>query len=473
MATVDGYCPPPREKPALSSTVSHPSFTVVATASLASPMEAEESNTPAQSSLIESIPAEGAISNTAQMSVISDEDGVPATFLNLTSEIGKSDNFEVKENNCSATELPAVAVPLLTFSQETDLTVPPTSKESLPLSTTSPMATSPYTTPIEHEGAPMSYVTPPPPPPPQTMLDQSSARTVEKEYSPTETPFKIFVGGLGRNSTQDSLREHFQQFGNVVDASVIIDKITGRSRGFGFATFDSEEAVKCSLDTKHYIDGVAVDVRNAVPREEAKESVPYDTIDQPGRVFVGGLSDEITEEIFREHFSQFGTLKSSNLMYDKDNHCPRGFGFVIYENPADADKSLGEHELLGRNCEAKKALPRPLYNRNRQNSPHKWGNEGRNYNPRYGNNSYGAEYNDQMVAYNYNRGYGGGYNGYYDSNYNPYMAAYYTPNASYGYGYSGWNSYGNSNEPAPGGGMENSSYSADRSRRNAPRTTPY
>ena len=48
---------------------------------------------------------------------------------------------------------------------------------------------------------------------------------------------KLFVGGLAWATNDESLRAHFEQFGEVVDAKVITDRDTGRSRGFGFITY--------------------------------------------------------------------------------------------------------------------------------------------------------------------------------------------------------------------------------------------
>ena len=56
---------------------------------------------------------------------------------------------------------------------------------------------------------------------------------------------KLFVGGLAWATRDDSLRDHFAQCGDVTDAKVIMERETGRSRGFGFVTFaDAETAAK-------------------------------------------------------------------------------------------------------------------------------------------------------------------------------------------------------------------------------------
>ena len=61
-------------------------------------------------------------------------------------------------------------------------------------------------------------------------------------------PLKLFVGGLGNTVTVDTLRAAFERFGPIEDAVVIVDRGTGRSRGFGFVTFsnaaDAHEAIK-------------------------------------------------------------------------------------------------------------------------------------------------------------------------------------------------------------------------------------
>lgn len=53
---------------------------------------------------------------------------------------------------------------------------------------------------------------------------------------------KLFVGGLPWATTSDDLRDLFSQAGNVTAATIITDKVTKRSRGFGFVEFDDDNA---------------------------------------------------------------------------------------------------------------------------------------------------------------------------------------------------------------------------------------
>jgi RNA recognition motif-containing protein len=55
----------------------------------------------------------------------------------------------------------------------------------------------------------------------------------------TAFPVKLFIGGLSSDTTVDMLRTAFAKFGQIEDAVVILDRATGRSRGFGFVTFSS------------------------------------------------------------------------------------------------------------------------------------------------------------------------------------------------------------------------------------------
>lgn len=82
----------------------------------------------------------------------------------------------------------------------------------------------------------------------------------------------IYVGNLPYSTTDDQLRDHFAPFGNVESASVVIDRATGRARGFGFVvmTEDSEaEAAIQELNGKD-LDGRALNVNQARPKSTDK-----------------------------------------------------------------------------------------------------------------------------------------------------------------------------------------------------------
>ncbi|MCB9684105.1 MAG: RNA-binding protein [Alphaproteobacteria bacterium] len=79
---------------------------------------------------------------------------------------------------------------------------------------------------------------------------------------------KLFVGGLSWNTSDQGLHEAFSQFGEVTDAKVITDRETGRSRGFGFVTFQDEDSARSAMsemDGKD-LDGRTIRVNEAEDR---------------------------------------------------------------------------------------------------------------------------------------------------------------------------------------------------------------
>ncbi|GMI76236.1 hypothetical protein like AT3G07810 [Hibiscus trionum] len=79
---------------------------------------------------------------------------------------------------------------------------------------------------------------------------------------------KIFVGGLASTVTESDFKKYFDQFGNITDVVVMYEHNTQRPRGFGFITYDSEEAVdKVLLKNFHELNGKMVEVKRAVPKE--------------------------------------------------------------------------------------------------------------------------------------------------------------------------------------------------------------
>uniref|UniRef100_A0A7N0TE50 RRM domain-containing protein n=2 Tax=Kalanchoe fedtschenkoi TaxID=63787 RepID=A0A7N0TE50_KALFE len=79
---------------------------------------------------------------------------------------------------------------------------------------------------------------------------------------------KIFVGGLASSVTESDFKAYFEQFGTITDVVVMYDHNTQRPRGFGFITYDSEEAVDEVLTkTFHELNGKMVEVKRAVPKE--------------------------------------------------------------------------------------------------------------------------------------------------------------------------------------------------------------
>ncbi|CAM0876467.1 unnamed protein product [Alopecurus aequalis] len=81
-------------------------------------------------------------------------------------------------------------------------------------------------------------------------------------------PNKVFLGGLRGHITKEDLKNYFEKFGNITDVVVIRDGLTQKSRGFGFITFESEEAMKKVLEiTYHDLNGTRVETKIAIPKD--------------------------------------------------------------------------------------------------------------------------------------------------------------------------------------------------------------
>ena len=59
---------------------------------------------------------------------------------------------------------------------------------------------------------------------------------------------KLYVGGLSYDTTMDSLKTYFSQAGTVTSATIIMDKMSGRSKGFGFVEFGSDDEANKAIE---------------------------------------------------------------------------------------------------------------------------------------------------------------------------------------------------------------------------------
>jgi len=81
---------------------------------------------------------------------------------------------------------------------------------------------------------------------------------------------KLYVGGISYSTTEDGLKDAFSKAGEVVSAAIITDKMTGRSKGFGFVEMATDDGVKAAIEMWNGkdLDGRKLTVNEARPREE-------------------------------------------------------------------------------------------------------------------------------------------------------------------------------------------------------------
>lgn len=81
---------------------------------------------------------------------------------------------------------------------------------------------------------------------------------------------KLYVGNLSYSVNDDSLQQHFSEFGAITSAKVMMDRDSGRSKGFGFVEMASAEVAQAAISALHgmSVDGRSIVVNLARPREE-------------------------------------------------------------------------------------------------------------------------------------------------------------------------------------------------------------
>ena len=85
---------------------------------------------------------------------------------------------------------------------------------------------------------------------------------------------KLFVGNLSFNTTENQLQDLFAAHGTVIEVDVIMDKFSGRPRGFGFVTMETKEGAEAAIQALNGKDqdGRALTVNEARPREDRPRS---------------------------------------------------------------------------------------------------------------------------------------------------------------------------------------------------------
>jgi len=179
----------------------------------------------------------------------------------------------------------------------------------------------------------------------------------------------VFCKNLPSEWDEAKLTEIFAEYGNVLSVSLSVDE-SGKSKQFGFASYemheDAERAVN-ELNGKEY-NGKNIYVGRAQKKAERQtelkhkfETMKRERIQryQGVNLYVKNLDDSITDDILREHFSQFGSITSAKVMTDADVEGRRadkdqgdgkdqgrsksqGFGFVCFTSPEEATKAVTE-----------------------------------------------------------------------------------------------------------------------------------
>jgi heterogeneous nuclear ribonucleoprotein A1/A3 len=258
-----------------------------------------------------------------------------------------------------------------------------------------------------------------------------------EKWVPPNAKAKIFVGGVPFEASEDDIRLGFEKYGEIQDISIVKDKITSKSRGFGFVTFVDETVIDTVLVSDNFVLERKVDLRRAVPRGQEAPPPPNrrtfkDTEgaangggggggghrraesaeDWRKKVFVGGVPQDIDNEAVKQYFSKYCKNPEARLMYDRNTGRNRGFGFVVFPSSEIVEQVLlDRHMLGGKAVEIKRAVPRGQMAQQQPNRS----NAGRGGRHQQGGGAagggmYAGGYQGSGGGGGYSGGQGGGYN---------------------------------------------------------------
>ncbi|XP_048225951.1 RNA-binding protein P [Ricinus communis] len=174
----------------------------------------------------------------------------------------------------------------------------------------------------------------------------SIAEEIKSVASADPAHRKLFVRGLAWNTTSETLCDAFRVHGEIEEGAVIYDKATGKSRGYGFITYKHMESTQIALRAPSKLIDGRLAVCNLACEGLTGASTTPDLAQR--KLYIGGLSPEITSEMLLNFFGRHGEIEEGSVAYDKDTNESRGFGFVTYKTVEAAKKAIDDpQKVLG------------------------------------------------------------------------------------------------------------------------------
>ncbi|KAH7435090.1 hypothetical protein KP509_06G048800 [Ceratopteris richardii] len=147
---------------------------------------------------------------------------------------------------------------------------------------------------------------------------------------------KLFVRGLGWDTSTEAVRSVFGTYGEIEECTIIKDRQTGRSKGYGFVTYKHMDgAFKALKEPSKKIEG-----RVTVSQLASVGPIPASG-DQTGRkIYVGNVPHDLSAEKLLSVFSQYGEVEEGPLGFDKVSGKSKGYALFVYKSTESAKKAL-------------------------------------------------------------------------------------------------------------------------------------
>lgn len=163
---------------------------------------------------------------------------------------------------------------------------------------------------------------------------------------------KIFVHGLGWDTNAEALADAFKQYGDIEDCKAVCDKVSGKSKGYGFILFKSGAGARRALKQPQKKIGnrmTACQLASVgpVPPPNASVSTPVTQAQASSeytqrKIYVSNVGTELDPQKLYAFFSKYGEIEEGPLGLDKMTGKPKGFCLFVYKTMESAKRALEE-----------------------------------------------------------------------------------------------------------------------------------
>ncbi|KAI5673478.1 hypothetical protein M9H77_13842 [Catharanthus roseus] len=177
---------------------------------------------------------------------------------------------------------------------------------------------------------------------------------------------KIFVHGLGWDTTAETLTSVFGKYGEIEDCKAVTDKVSGKSKGYGFILYKHRSGARKALKEPqkkigNRMTSCQLASTGPVPAPPPTAAVPPASEYTQRKIFISNVSAEIDPHKLMEYFSKFGEIEEGPLGLDKHTGKPKGFCLFVYKSLESAKKALEEphKNFEGHTLHCQKAIDGP------------------------------------------------------------------------------------------------------------------
>ncbi|GAM21662.1 hypothetical protein SAMD00019534_048370 [Acytostelium subglobosum LB1] len=162
-----------------------------------------------------------------------------------------------------------------------------------------------------------------------------------------EEGFKVFVGHIPLNMTEQEIGEIFEKYGEILDISIIKDKRSNISKGCAFITFATKDVADVAMNTTNSSMTFLGDLHKPLQVKYSDNEIEK----MERKLFIGMLGNA-DEEAITGTFGQFGAIEELTIVREKDGK-PKGYGFIKFQSREEAEECI-------RQLDGKATLPGSL-----------------------------------------------------------------------------------------------------------------